>query len=124
MLERIFINSGREYQYEEFKDKVAFIHKAIPIIRGELRLLHFRTPATYVARIIGRDPFVMFKRQFLRPRMVRYKTKKFPCGQRKFKFEGFQFPFPDGIYEIYLGDFKSSISACRTHEGSLIHKDF
>ena len=31
---------------------------------------------------------------------------------------------PDGIYEIYLGDFKSSISACRTHEGSLIHKDF
>lgn len=28
----------------------------------------------------------------------------------------------DGEYEIFLGDFKTSISACRTHEGTPIHK--
>ena len=29
---------------------------------------------------------------------------------------------PDGVYEVFLGDFKTTISAVRTHEGSLIDK--
>lgn len=28
---------------------------------------------------------------------------------------------PDGVYEVYLGDWSKSVSACRTIEGTLIH---
>lgn len=30
---------------------------------------------------------------------------------------------PDGIYEVYLGDWESSVSACRTHNGNPIDPD-
>lgn len=107
MIEKKTLAWGKVYDYEFYKDCIAFIPEGILIFKGSLCLRHYRTPPEYVARLIGYDPVVILQRQFIKyTKTVNAKTL-YPCGQKKRLRTEYQFPLPDGIYEVQLRCTKS-----------------
>ena len=98
--ERFYIKLNTVYDFSEYKDCVTFLPYKVPIINGSLRLKHYRTPPEYLARLVGYDPVVGFQRQFVRPTKTVRAKKRYPCGQKKRIRTEYEFPLPDGIYEL------------------------